>query len=191
VVASSSFATSKPKRAKVLTRRPKPHPLERTVAVLDIEKMEITEHAEAIPLAPETIPAAKVEASIGPAEEHPKLLSPPTVTELSKLTSAATITMTTKKRRMASVLDAVLKSTKMPTPATTEDYDDKIEDVREVAAASSSSIHIEEGPLGAMPADLVKESLPEKPTSPVLEAPSQGDLDYIVRHTSGKRLSEE
>jgi hypothetical protein len=37
----------------------------------------------------------------------------------------------------------------------------------------------------------VKESLREKPTSPVPEAPSQGDLDYIVRHASRKQLSEE
>jgi hypothetical protein len=172
VATSSSSATSKPKRAKVLTRRPKPRPLERIAAVLDTEKMEITEHAKAIPLAPETIPAATIEASIGQAEEHPKLLSPPTVTELPKLTFAATITMPPKKRRMASVLDAVLKSTKMPTPASVEASDDKIKDVREVAAASASSIHIEEGPLGATPAELVKESLPEKPASPVLEAPS-------------------
>jgi hypothetical protein len=60
-----------------------------------------------------------------------------------------------------------------------------------VAAASASSIHIEAGPLGATPVELVKESLPEKPTSLAPEAPSQGYLDYIVRHASGKRLSEE
>jgi hypothetical protein len=99
--------------------------------------------------------------------------------------------MTPKKRRMASVLDDVLKSTKMPNPATTEASDEKIEDVREVAATSASSIHVEAGPLGAMLVELVKESLLEKPTSSVLEAPSQGDLDYIVRHDSGKQLSEE
>jgi hypothetical protein len=134
-----------------LTRRPKPRPLEKTVVVLDTEKIENAEHTEAIPLAPETIPAATVEASIDPAEEHPKLLSPPTVTELPKLTSAATTTITPKKRRMASVLDVVLKSTKTPTPASAKASDEKIEDVREVAAASASSIHIEVGPLGATP----------------------------------------
>jgi hypothetical protein len=37
----------------------------------------------------------------------------------------------------------------------------------------------------------VKENLLEKPTSPVPKAPPQDDLDYIVRHASGKRLSEE
>jgi hypothetical protein len=47
------------------------------------------------------------------------------------------------------------------------------------------------GPSGATPVELVEESLPEKPTSPVPKAPSQGDLNYIVRHASGKQLSAE
>jgi hypothetical protein len=184
VAASSSSAAPKLKRAKVLNCRLKPRPLENIAAVLDKEKIENAEHAEAILLASETIPTAIVQASIDPAEEHPKLLNSPTVTELPKLTYTATTTITPKKRRMASVLDAILKSTKTSTPASTEASDEKTEDVREVAAASASSIHIEAGPLGATPAELVKESLLEKPTSPVPEAPAQGDLDYIVRHAS-------
>jgi hypothetical protein len=36
-----------------------------------------------------------------------------------------------------------------------------------------------------------KEGLPEKLTSPIPEASSQDDLGYIVRHASGKQLSEE
>jgi hypothetical protein len=32
-------------------------------------------------------------------------------------------------------------------------------------------------------------SLPEKSTSPAPEAPPHGDLEYIVRHSSGKQLS--
>jgi hypothetical protein len=92
---------------------------------------------------------------------------------------------------MTSVLDAVLKSTKMPTPVTTKASEEKIEDLREVAAASASSIHIEAGPSRAKPVELAKESLLEKPTSPIPEASSQGDLEYIVRHASGKQLLEE
>ena len=38
---------------------------------------------------------------------------------------------------------------------------------------------------------MAKESLPEKPTSPIPKASSQDDLEYIVRHASGKQLSEE
>jgi hypothetical protein len=134
-------------------------------------------------------PTEELETKSSTAEEYPKLLSPPTMTGLPKLTTAAT--MTPRKRRMASVLDAVLKSTKMSAPVTTEASDDKIEDVMEMVAASASSIHVEAGPFGATPVELVKESLPEKPTSPAPEEPSHGDLDYIVWHASGKQLSEE
>jgi hypothetical protein len=77
------------------------------------------------------------------------LLSPPTTTGLLKLTTAAT--MTPKKRRMASVLDAVLKSTKIPTPASTEAPEDKAKDLREVPIASASPTHIEAETLGAKP----------------------------------------
>lgn len=66
---SSSSAAPKPKRAKVLTRRQKPRSLGRIAVVLDTEKMEIAEHAEAIPLASEIIPAMAVEASVDPVEE--------------------------------------------------------------------------------------------------------------------------
>jgi hypothetical protein len=167
--------------------------------VLETKKMEIAQHAESIPLASETIPVVAIKASVDPveetkarsskAEEHPKLLSPPTTTGLPKLTTATTTTP--RKRRMSSVLDAVLKSLKMPTPITTEASEDKIEDLREVAAANASLIHVEAGPSGTKPVELVKESLPEKPTSPLPEASSQGNLEYIVQHASGKQLPEE
>jgi hypothetical protein len=150
-------------------------------------------------LASETIPAVTVEASAGlaeeletkssHAEEHLKLLSPPTTMGLPKLTTAAT--MTPKKRRMASVLDAILKSTKITTPASTKAPEDKAEDLREVPTASASPTHIEAKTLGAKPTELVKEGLHEKPTLPAPEALSQVHLEYIVRHTSGKQLSEE
>jgi hypothetical protein len=52
-----------------------------------------------------------------------------------------------------------------------EASNEKIEDVREVAAASASYIHAEAGPSGAALVELVKESLLEKPTSHVPEAP--------------------
>jgi hypothetical protein len=63
--------------------------------------VELVESAEVIPLAMETVPATPVEVSVDPvkelgpkktAEEQPKLLSPPTMTELSKLSTTATMT---------------------------------------------------------------------------------------------------
>jgi hypothetical protein len=37
----------------------------------------------------------------------------------------------------------------------------------------------------------VKESLPEKPSAPAPEAPSRGDLIFIILHALGKQLSSK
>ena len=181
MVASSSSTAPKMKKVKVLTHRPRPHSIKRTAAILDTKRIEIAEHAEAIPLALETIPTVKVEASADPveeseiksskAEEHSKLLSPPTITSLPRLTIV--VTMTPKKRRMASVLDAVLKSTNIPTHASIEAPKDNIEESREVPTASASSTHAEAETSGAKPAELTKEGLHEKPTLLAPKAASQ------------------
>jgi hypothetical protein len=151
VAASSSSTAPKSKKIKVLTHMPRPHPIKRTTVISDIKSIEIDEQSE--PLASEVIPATAVEASIGPAEEtemkgsqaeeHSRLLSPPPAIELPKLTTAASTSMTPKKRRMTSILDVVLKSMKVPTPATAEASVEKIEDIREAVAANASSIHTE------------------------------------------------
>ena len=80
---------------------------------------------------------------------------------------------------------------KTPTPTPAEASGKKIGDARKVVTASAASIHAEARPLGAAPVKLIGESLPEKPTSPAPEAPSQSDLEYIVRHASRKQLSSE
>ena len=111
---STSFGAPKPKRAKVLTRRPRLHSLEKATIAPTTEKVKLVESAEVIPLAMETVPAMPAEVSVDPvkepgpkktAEEQSKLLSPPTVAELSKLSTTAT---TTPRKRMTSVLDVVL-----------------------------------------------------------------------------------
>jgi hypothetical protein len=51
IATTTSSAASKPKRAKVLTHRPKLHSLEKTAAVPSTKKMEIIEFAEATPMA--------------------------------------------------------------------------------------------------------------------------------------------
>jgi hypothetical protein len=61
VAASTSSSALKPKRAKVLTRRPKP------IGMADVPKL--IESAEAAPLATETAPAMPIEASTGPVKE--------------------------------------------------------------------------------------------------------------------------
>jgi hypothetical protein len=69
IATTTSSAASKPKRAKVLTRRPKLHSLEKTVAVPATNKMEIVEFVEATPLASMIIPALTAETTIAPVEE--------------------------------------------------------------------------------------------------------------------------
>jgi Icc-related predicted phosphoesterase len=69
MVTSSTSNAPKSKKVKVLTRRPRPHPLERTAVVLRTEKIEIAEQAKATPLASETIPVVTVEANVDPKEE--------------------------------------------------------------------------------------------------------------------------
>jgi hypothetical protein len=202
IATSTSFGAPKPKKAKVQTRRPKLQSLEQTALVPTIEGVKFIESAKVVPAmaakAMEEVPAMPAEASADAvkvpetektAEEHPKLLSPPVVAELPNLSTTATMTL--RKRRITSVLDAVLKLMKTPTPASAEASIKKIGDARKVVTASAASAHVEAGPLGATPVRLMEESLLEKSTSTAPEAPPHGDLEYIVRHASGKQLSSE
>jgi hypothetical protein len=124
------------------------------------------------------------------AEGQPKLQSPTTLMRLSKIAAAPAVTPR-KGRRMASVMDAVLKSLKVSTPTSTKVFEDKIEELGEAAAPSASPACAEAEPLETEPVEQVKESLPEKLTLPILETSSRGDFGYIVRHASGKQLSEQ
>jgi hypothetical protein len=189
VVASTSSSAPKAKRAKVLTRRSKP------IGMAEVPKL--IESAEGAPSAMETASAMSIEASTGPIKEpksekvteQPKVLSPPAVIGLSNPSS---ITIATpRKRRMASVLDVVLESVKAPVPASAEATGEKSEVAREAITASTANVLAEARPSKAAPIGLVEESVPEKSKSPAPEAPSHGDLEYIVRHTSGKQLSLE
>jgi hypothetical protein len=143
---------------------------------------------------------AKGKAATDPELEEtvglPKILSPPAEPELPKVSRAPAITP--KRRRMASVLDAVMESTRAWTPAP----------AKKVAEAATAHVEAEAGPLvpnEAMPArieqrtkqesldaglTLEKKDAPEKVKSSTPEAPFD-DLDFIIRHASGKRLSEE
>jgi hypothetical protein len=114
--------------------------------------------------------------------------------ELPKVVKASTTTP--KRRRMASVLDAVVETTRVLTPS-----------ARRTAKAATAHTETEAGPL--MPAEtkhvvteqsakekspvidvVLEENVAKEAKSPAPEAPSE-DLDYIIRHASGKILSEE
>jgi hypothetical protein len=106
--------------------------------------------------------------------------------------------ITPKRRRMASVLDAVLESTRASTPAPAKETAEAATARAEPEAGSSVPIEtepagtgwsVEQGPSDV---DLVPENedTTKKIESPTPEAPSEG-LDFIIQHASGKRLSEE
>jgi hypothetical protein len=97
---------------------------------------------------------------------------------------------------MASMLDAVMETTKVLTPAPTKKV---AESTTQAEAEAGPSVPIETKPV--VFEDKAEQQTPdtgmaagqdvtEKAKSPAPEAPSVG-VDYIIRHALGKRLSEE
>jgi hypothetical protein len=200
----------KGKKIKVLTHRPRyiematvPNFDEGASSTVGTEQAapaglsaeELTE----VPKVPIAEPAeAKEEAAKKPELEKiivlPEVLSPPAEAELPKVSKAPATTP--KRRRMASVLDAVMETTRALTPAPT----------KKVVEANTARAETEVGP--SVPAEaepaateqiaeefpdtsmVVEKNVAEKTKSPAPKASSEG-LDFIVRHASGKRLSEE
>jgi hypothetical protein len=113
---------------------------------------------------------------------------------LPKVTKAPTTTP--KRRRMASVLDAVIETTKALTPALAK----KVAKAATVEAKAEAvpSVSVEMKPAatkeGAEQESLgfgitTEKEIAEEAKSPDLEALYE-NLDFIIRHASGKRLSE-
>jgi hypothetical protein len=120
------------------------------------EKVETTPpDIEAIPVVPIEIIAdldRVPEAVIEKVPEQPKMK----VTILPKL---PTTTGTPRKRRMASVLEAVLESVKTPPSFSAVAFGRKTEEVPKIITASTSA-HAEAGPPEVVPENITKESLP-------------------------------
>jgi hypothetical protein len=125
-----------------------------------------------------------------------KILIPPPESELPKVSKVPAITP--KRRRMASVLDAVLESARAPTPASAKEAAEAT--ITHVEVKAGPSVAIETGPIETRqnieqgPSDvalvLEKEDAPRKVESPTPEGSTE-ELDFIIRHASGKKLSEE
>jgi hypothetical protein len=94
-------------------------------------------------------------------------------------------------RKMANVLDAVLKPSKVVTRAPTKMSKDKAEELEKAIDESSTPDCVKAGPSKHRPIEQVSESLPEKISLPISEAVSLDNLGYIVRHASRKQLTEE
>jgi hypothetical protein len=111
-----------------------------------------------------------------------EILSPPTEADLPKMQKIPATTP--KRRRMASVLDAVIETTKALSPA-----------LKKIAEATKVQAEAEAGPSvptevkPAAPEDKTAgQIVPEKTKAPAPEAPNE-DADFIIRHASGKKLS--
>jgi hypothetical protein len=138
----------------------------------------------------DTVEEPKVEETV----KMPEILSPPAEANLSKMQKAPAAT---PKRRMASVLDAVMETTKVLTPAPIK----KVSEVAKVQAEADAGPIVPIETKAVTPEDKADQqtldtgmaagqSMTEKAKSPTPEALVE-DVDYIFRHVSGKTLSEE
>jgi hypothetical protein len=111
--------------------------------------------------------------------------------------------MTPKRKRMVNVLDVLetIKSSSSTPRKITEAQKAQIETTASEAEATKHQAEIEAGPSepakeksletgGETTKEAIKKILPEKTLSSTPKASSRVP-DYIVRHASGKRLSEE
>jgi hypothetical protein len=92
------------------------------------------------------------------AAEQPKALSSLQEIELSKVQKIASVTP--KRRRMASVLDAIIESTKALTPASAEALSVEGKNTKESAEASITQVAAEAGP--SVPAEARPSEIVEK-----------------------------
>jgi hypothetical protein len=158
--------------------------------------VQSTEESIVVPKVPTVEP---VETKVDRAEEPkieeimkmPEILSPPTEAKLPKVQKASAATP--KRRRMANVLDAILETTKALSPAPTK----KVAEAAKAQAETETQAETEVGtsaPAATKPAmpreKMVGQIVSEKIETPAPEAPIE-NIDYIVRHASGKKLSED
>jgi hypothetical protein len=153
----------------------------------------------AVPRVP-IVGSAKTEGGVAKEPELektvmlPKIPSPPAEAELTKMTKAPATTP--KRRRMASMLDAVIETTKALTPAPAKKVAEAATAKAEAEAVPSVSVETKPAVTkeGADQESLgfgmtTEKEIAEEAKYLGLEALSE-NLDFIIRHASGKRLSE-
>jgi hypothetical protein len=208
--AAPSEPAPKRKRVKVLTHRPRYIELA-TVPEFGSATSSAPEAKESTPLpgatelakAPSTEKTEEAKASTEGAKIS-EILSPSVEIDVTKIKKGPTATP--KRKRMVNVLD-VLETIKLPS-ATSKKTAETSEALAEVSAAETpkQQTGVETGPsepakvipLKAEEAEIAEATKEIKVPEPILvedtdtcapEAPSKM-YDYIVRHASGKKLSE-
>jgi hypothetical protein len=122
-------------------------------------------------------------------QEQSKVQELPKVQALSKIATAPVITPR-KGKRMANVLEAVLRPSKVTTPAPPKVSKDKVDEHKMTKIADISSNLGKAGPSEPIPSMEESGSLSEKLTMPTPEMAPAEDLEYIIRHAPGKQLSK-
>jgi hypothetical protein len=218
VLVTPAEHVSKSKKVKVLTHRtryiePAMVPdfgTGSSSATEAIQTAPIAQSTEETTIMPKAHTVEPVEDKVDKAEDPkvgeiikiPKILSPPTEASLLKMQKASAATP--KRRRMPNVLDVVLETTKALSPAVakkmaqaeaksqakakTRQAEAEATQVQGEAEAGPS-VPIETEP--AAPKEKPAEQIaPEKIETPAPEALIE-NVDYIIRHAFGKKLSEE
>jgi hypothetical protein len=161
VVASTISNTLKPKKVKVLSHRPK-----RAEIAEELRPAEGSSAVESSHLAP-------AEARMESAEDRkPKIAAEQLnvsslfqETEVPKI--AKIVSVTPKRRRMASVLDAVMESTKALTPASAEAPSVEGENTKKSAEAGMTQVAAEAGPSApaeARPSEAIEKGTESRPS---------------------------
>jgi hypothetical protein len=154
---------------------------------------EFFEQTMKIPAAAAKVPTIHLEKTTtesSKTEQHPKLQSSLVVPGLSRIATALAVTPR-KGRRMANVLDVVLRPLKMATPAPTRILKDRAWELEEVVVVSAAPECTKAGPSEIRPTEHISESLPKRISLPIPEAVLTRDLEFIIRHASGKQLTQK
>jgi hypothetical protein len=206
----------KGKKVQVLTHRPR-YIEPAVVPEFGIGTSSATEIKETVPATQSTkepavmtkVPTVKlVETKVDKAEKPkveetmkmPEILSLPIEADLPKIqkTSAAT----PKRRRMANVLDVVLETTKVLSPALVKKVvpaETKSQAETEARQAEATQVQAEAKAGPSVPTEIdpavVEEKATEQIVSKKVETPapeaSKESTEYIIRHASGKELCQE
>jgi hypothetical protein len=201
----------KGKRIKVLTHRPRyiepivvPEFGEGTSSTSEAKQVDpVVQSAEESIVVPKVRTVKPAETKADTARElelketlmMPKNLSPPAEAELPKMTKAPATTP--KRRRMASMLDAVMETKKTLTPTPIN----KVAEVAKIQAKAETEPTVPIKTKVVTPKDKSEQQtldtgmaagqdMMEKAKSPAPEASAE-DVDYIIRLASRKKLSNE
>jgi hypothetical protein len=217
--AAPSEPALKSKKLKVLTHRPRyielamvPEFGGETSSVAapkePIPSMHKAEEPATLPKTPSAKPAEpKTDKPMEPRIEGTKtlgVLNPSAEVTMPKAQKG--LATTPKRKRMASVLDVletvkassstpgkIAKASRVQIEAKTKLTEAEAA-MSQASAGAGPSEPAKEKPseIGEKTAEeeAIEQTLPEKAATPTPEAPSE-DLDYVIRHASGKRLSEE